>query len=121
MATVIPLGPAPVDIKGVRAGDLNQFKMTITSAGAPVDLTGMEVTASARVKPNDTASVDAAIEVVDAPGGVITIAWPGEAVREWMGSKATVNGVWDLQIASTGSDPITVVAGSFGAEMDVTR
>ena len=50
MASVIPLDPAPVDIKGVRAGDLNQFKMTITSAGAPVDLTGMEVTASARIK-----------------------------------------------------------------------
>ena len=121
MATMIPLGPAPVDIRGVRAGDQNQFVMTITSAGAPVDLTGMEVTASARVKPLDADSVDAVIELLDAAAGKISIAWPGEAVRDWMGAKATVNGVWDLQIANTGSDPITVVAGSFGAEMDVTR
>ena len=104
---VIPLGPAPVDIKGVRAGDLNQFRMTINAAGAPVDLTGMEVTASARVKPNDTRLPwTPRSRSWTPPGGVITIAWPGEAVREWMGSKATVNGVWDLQIASTGSDPI---------------
>ena len=121
MATLIPLGPAQCDISGIRAGDQNMFVLTITSAGAPVDLTGMEVSASARVKSTDTASVDAVVDVLDAVAGKVSIRWPGEAVRDWMSGKATVNGVWDLQVANTGSDPITVVAGKFGAEMDITR
>lgn len=116
----VPLGPAPLDISGVRAGDLNEFQLTVLAGGAPVDLTDMTVTATARYKQTDADGVDAEIELVDALHGVIRIRWPGEDVRTWLADKVKGSGVWDLQMAN-GSDPTTICAGKFSAEMDVTR
>jgi hypothetical protein len=116
----VPLGPAQLDITGVRAGDLNEFQLTILSDGVPVNLTDQEITATARLKKDTPEGLDAVITVTDPVNGVLRIRWPGEAVRTWLGTELKTKGVWDLQIAN-GTDPTTVVAGSFAAELDVTR
>jgi hypothetical protein len=120
-AVQVPLGPAPLDITGVRAGDLNEFQLTIRAGGTPVPLGGLTLSATARFKATDVDGVDAVIAVVDAPNGVIKIRWPGEDVRTWMADKLKVSGVWDLQMDDGTTDPVTIVAGAFSADMDVTR
>ena len=117
----IPLGPACVNLDGIRAGDRNLVTITLTNAGTPMDLTGLEVTAQARKSPTDGVSIDAVIEVTDPTAGVLTMRWPGEDVTTLMGGKPTFKGVWDLQVGSPPDDPVTVVAGAFLAVMDVTR
>lgn len=118
---VVPLGPACVDLEGVRAGDRNLMTATLTSKGAPVNLTGYTVTAQARKKSTDSAALDAVVTIVNALTGDISIRWPGDDVTALLAGKATWNGVWDLQIEQVGSDPLTVAAGNFHAYMDVTR
>lgn len=118
---VLPLGPALLDITGVRAGDRNLITLTLTSGGTPMDLTGLTPAAQARLNPMDANALTAVTEVVDAVGGVVTVRWPGEAVRTILAGKAAWTGVWDLQIGAPGEDPVTVVAGAFAAVMDVTR
>lgn len=118
---VVPLGPACVNLDGVRAGDRNLITVTLTSKGTPVNLTGYTVTAQARKKSTDLTALSAVIAVDDAVAGKISIRWPGDLVTTLLDGKATWNGVWDLQIDTAGSDPLTVAAGTFGAVMDVAR
>lgn len=121
MATV-QLGPAQVDLQGVRAGDLNAITLTITSKGKPFNLTGKTVTAQARLTPLDTQALDAVVEVTNAVNGVCVVRWPGAAVTTLLAGKAAWSGVWDLQVSDTpGGDAQTLVAGTFAAVMDVTR
>lgn len=117
----VSLAPATVDITGVRAGDRNQFNLTLNQAGHGVDLTGMVITAQARVTAGAADSLDAVVETVDAEAGKVLVRWPGEDVRFWLGTKTTQKGVWDLQLQEGENDPWTVISGSFSAEMDVTR
>lgn len=117
----VPLGPALVNVTGVRAGDRNVFTVTLTSGGEPFDLAGLELTAQARKTSVTPEALDAVVEVVDAAAGTFTVRWPGDAVTTWLAGKASVTGVWDLQIDDGSSDPLTVAAGAFGAVMDVTR
>ena len=120
MATV-QLGPAQVDLLGVRAGDQNALTLTITSKGKPFNLTGKTITASARATVLDAQALDAVVEIVNAAGGVCTVRWPGTAVTQILAGKDTWKGVWDLQVQATGEDAQTLVEGSFTAVMDVTR
>lgn len=117
----VPLGPACANITGVRSGDLNRFTMTLTNKGIPVNLTGQTVTAQARTKALAPEHLDAVIDILDAVAGELAIRWPGNAVTTWLNGKATQNGVWDLQVDNGTDDPVTVVAGTFAAEQDVTR
>lgn len=117
----VPLGPAPVDISGVRAGDLNEFQITLLVSGSPINLTSTDVTASARSPITNPDSLDAVCTVLDGPAGLLSVRWPGEDVRTWLADKAKVTGVWDLQLSEGETDPLTVAAGSFSAELDVTR
>ena len=117
----VDLSPARVDISGIRAGDRNLITMTITSGGAPVNLTGKTVTAQARLTPNDVTMLSAVVTITDAAAGAISVRWPGPAVSTILGTAAKWTGVWDLQMATPSEDPLTVAAGSFTAEMDVTR
>jgi hypothetical protein len=117
----VPLGPAQLDIHGVRAGDLNQFQLTLVTGGRPMDLTGQTITASAKLAKSDSTGLDAVIAVVDGPAGVLTLRWPGDDVRTWLGAVDQKSGVWDLQMTDGTSDPITVLAGIFTAELDVTQ
>lgn len=120
----VPLGPAVANLTGVRAGDRNLITMTISQDGTPVDLTDHPLSAQARLSPSDpTPSVTADIEVLDAPAGSIAIRWPGDQVYDVLiAANADVwVGVWDLQIETVGEDPLTVCAGKFTAELDVTR
>jgi hypothetical protein len=119
MVTVL-LGPAKVDISGVRAGDRNEFQINLTADGDPMDLTGMTASASARVSTAATTHLDAVVDITDEPGGVIRIHWPGDAVRTWLGTNTRQSGVWDLQLGEEDTGT-TIVAGSFTAEMDVTH
>lgn len=118
---VLPLGPAALDITGVRAGDRNLFTLVLTSGSVPMDLTGMIAEAQARQTVNATTAITAVAEVSDPLAGQITLRWPGEEVRGMLGSKPTWAGVWDLQVGVPGEDPVTVVEGKFTAVMDVTR
>jgi hypothetical protein len=123
MTTSVSLGPAALDLTGVRAGDRNQIQLTLTVDGTPFDLTDAEVTAEARSKATDEgpAAITAEVSIVDPAAGVVSIAWPGEAVRTALNGSAKWSGVWDLQVASAGTDPLTVVAGKLSAEQDVTK
>lgn len=120
---VIDLSPAVLDLKGIRAGDRNLVAVTLTSEGQPLDLTDLTVTAQARKKATDEpAAITASIDVdADPTTGKLSLRWPGDDVRTLLNGAATFDGVWDLQIQSGTNDPVTVVAGSFGAVMDVTR
>jgi hypothetical protein len=117
----VPLGPAELNFDGVRAGDLNEVRITIRAGGKPVDLTGQTLKAQAKHNVADVTGLDAVITVIDPLTGVITIRWPGSAVRTWLGTATSVKGVWDMELKSGTSDPVTIVAGTFGAEMDVTQ
>lgn len=122
MATV-NLAPPAADITGVRAGDRNLMTVTVKAGGVAVNLTGYTVTAQARKAVTDytTEVLDAVVTIIDAAAGLCSVRWPGEAVRTMLAGAATWVGVWDMQIKQTGSDPITVAAGTFKAEQDVTR
>lgn len=119
----LDLSPATLDLKGIRAGDRNLIAVALTTGGNPLDLTGQTVTAQARKKANDDSAVlDAVVEIDEDPTtGKLTLRWPGEDVRTLLAGQATFNGVWDLQITDGTNDPMTVIAGSFAAVMDVTR
>src|SRR4051812_26027865 len=106
----VPLGPALVNVTGVRSGDRNVFTVTLTSGGQPFDLTGVEVTAQARKTSLTPDALDAVVEVIDAAAGKVRVRWPGEDVTTWLDGKGSVKGVWDLQLADGTSDPLTVAA-----------
>lgn len=118
----VPLGPAVANLTGIRAGDRNLITATVTSKGAPIDLTGMTLSAQARAKSTDAAAaMTAEVTVLDAATGQISIRWPGDQVTTALAGAATWKGVWDLQLEQAGQDPLTIVAGGIAAEMDVTR
>jgi hypothetical protein len=122
--TVVDAGPAPVDLVGVRAGDRNLLVVTLTTNGAPVDLSGMTVRAAARLKVTDTdavAPVVADIEVTNASQGTFNMEWPGDQVRTFLAGKASMTGVWDLEVESPPEEPVTIAAGKFVCALDVTR
>jgi hypothetical protein len=125
MATTVtvPMGPARANITGVRAGDLNEMIVTLTSGGGPLNLSGLTLAAQARAKATDASpALTAVIDIQGDPlNGVASLRWPGDDVRTMLGSKETWSGVWDLQVDNGVDDPVTVVAGTFKAEMDVTR
>lgn len=117
----LTLGPAVVDLFGIRAGDQNLITFLISRDGVPVDLTGQTVTAQARKTTLAVEALDAVVEVTDVTGGRIRLRWPGEEVRTWLAGKAVTKGVWDLQTGNGVDDPLTLVAGVFEAVQDVTR
>jgi hypothetical protein len=123
---LVPLGPARVDITGVRAGDRNAFTLTLSRNAVPFDLTGLEVTAQARRRATDPdpPALIADVQVANPTAGQLVIAWPGEQVAalfpEGSAPDAWV-GVWDLQVADNVNDPLTVAAGTLAAVPDVTR
>lgn len=119
---VVPLGPAAVDLIGIRAGDRNLISMTIHSKGTPLDLTGKTITAQARATPTSSTALDSVVTIVDAAAGQLTIGWPGSAVETLLAGDATFKGVWDIQLSTPGEDDaVTLAAGKFTAVMDVTR
>lgn len=122
-AVVVPLGPAEVNITGVRAGDRNTITVRILSGGVPLDLTGMTVSSQVRKAAIDAdpPSIEAECTVTDGPGGVASIHWPGDDVRGVLAGAANWAGVWDVQIAAGAADPVTIAAGTWQADMDVTR
>ena len=118
----ISLAPAVLDVSGIRAGDRNMFQLTIRTGGTRMDLTGYTVTAQARTTAVDPVHLDAVVTLTDAAQGVCLVRWPGNDVRTWLGGQSSAKGVWDLQLLdTTGSDPWTVLTGTFAAEMDVTH
>jgi hypothetical protein len=117
----ISLAPGALDLAGIRAGDRNLFLVTIRQGGVAVDLTSYTITAQARLTAEATTQLNAVCTIVDAPAGKVQVRWPGEDVRTWLGDEEKLSGVWDLQLDDGVLDPWTVVAGSFAAEMDVTR
>lgn len=119
MAAVV-MGPARVDLSGIRAGDSNRMAVFVTRDGAPVDLTNATVTASARLTSDAPAvAIAAVVTVVDPGAGELLVEWPGAAVAAAIVG-TTFRGVWDLEL-DDGETVVTVVAGTFSAELDVTR
>lgn len=119
----IPLGPATADLNGVRAGDRNLITGVMSAKGAPLDLTGKTLSAQARKKATDPdpPALTATMTVTDAAAGEFSMQWPGDDVRALLDGAAKWTGVWDLQIEESGVDPLTVCAGKFECETDVTR
>lgn len=118
----LQMGPATVDLNGVRAHDRNALFVALTSSGSPLNLTGQVVTAQARSTADAAVAVDGVIEGLVPAAGTFTLRWPGDQVAALFTPPATKwAGVWDLQIQATGADPVTVMAGKFNAELDVTR
>lgn len=124
MATTVDLGPAIINIVGVRAGDKNEMVINLKKDGVPYDVTGMTITAQARAKATDTgiAPIVAVVSIIDADAGKIDVRWPGDQVAEVIPSgKSMWRGVWDLQQVTGSEDPVTLIAGTFEVSMDVTR
>lgn len=122
MPDSVDLGPASLDVSGVRAGDRNLLALTLTEGNRPVDLSGLELTAQVRVKSTDLdAALTAVVTVTDASKGQADLRFPGDDVRDLLAGKASWKGVWDLQLGNGSGDPVTLVAGKWSAEMDVTR
>jgi hypothetical protein len=119
----ISLAPSNTDLEGIRAGDRNEIAVTLTSSSKAVDLTGCTITAQARETSIETTSaIDAVCTITNALAGKFTIRWPGDAVSDLLGGEATWKGVWDCQVDDgSGTDPVTITAGSFSADMDITR
>lgn len=117
----LTLGPAPLDLSGVRAGDRNLISVVLLVDGNPLDITGTTVTSQVRKTPVDPVALDAEVTVVDAVDGQLTVRWPGDDIRTLLAGQPQWVGVWDLQVQWPGEDPITMVAGRFTASMDVTR
>lgn len=123
-APQIALGPAPVDITGVRANDRNLITGRLTYKGDPVNLTGSTLTSQARKRAQDAdpPALVAVCEITVPLNGEYTIRWPGDAVATLLGTAASWSGVWDFQLDDGSPDgPITIAAGAFGAVWDVTR
>lgn len=116
----VSLAPAVVDIAGVRAGDANQMTVSITAGGVPVDITGMTVSAQARLTPTAPDALSAVVTILDPLAGSVLLEWPGDAVATLLGAATTWRGVWDLQLENAGAVQ-TLAAGRFAADMDVTR
>lgn len=121
-ASTVSLKPAQVNLAGIRAGDRNLLRVIVRSAGVPLNLSGVAFTATARTTVLATEQLDSICTVdPDRTLGVVWMRWPGEDVRTWLDDAETKSGVWDLQMVATGNEPITVAAGTFAAEQDVTR
>lgn len=121
---ILPMGPACVNITGIRAGDRNLITGHISeSPGVDYDLTGLTLTAMARKAATDASpAVTATVTVVGDPGdGNFTIRWPGSQVRTALGTSKKWKGVWDLQASNGVDDPTTLMSGAIEFEMDVTR
>lgn len=119
----LQMGPAAVDLLGVRAGDRNAVTIELTSDGSPWDLTGAALSAHARSDSMDpTPSLEATVTPVDPAQGRFLLEWDGEAVRTLLGESATWEGLWDLQVVAQGQTLAeTVAAGKLTCELDVTR
>lgn len=121
MAAIVNFSPAAVDLVGIRAGDRNRMTVTLTSGGAPWNLTGYTVAAQARITPAADEALSAEVFLTDPAQGIVDIEWPGEDVRMLIGLLPQWRGVWDLQVTPDGGEPLTVAAGRFTADLDVTR
>lgn len=119
----IDLRPATLDIVGIRSGDRNELTLILSEKGAPLDLTGKTLAAQARkAVSDDSVSLTAVITITDAAAGKFTMRWPGDAVRDIVGTEASWKGVWDLQLGAEGDDSAqTILAGSITLDNDVTR
>jgi hypothetical protein len=83
----VPLGPACANITGVRAGDRNQFTVTVTNQGQPIDLTGQTVTAPAAASMTSTTASSGSGSVVD-----VLRACDG-ATDLWIGTQAQYDAI----------------------------
>jgi hypothetical protein len=118
----ITTGPAPLDWE-TYSGDANLEIFEVVTESDPVDITGAEIAAQARVSASDPAvALEAVTEVVEPLLGRFTVAWPGEEVRALLGVEERWTGVWDLQFTAAGEPlPRTLLRGVFTAVADVTR
>ena len=110
MATcvTVPMGPACVNLTGIRAGDKNQMTGTVTMKGDPVDLTGQSISAQARKRSTDVeVALSAVVTITDAAEGKFTMRWPGDDVAVLLADKATWSGVWDLQLDGVAYDELS--------------
>lgn len=118
----VNLTPPVVNLLGIRAGDRNAIRFTLTADGAPMDLTGYAIDAQARPATFATGAINAVVEDRDDPGGAFTLRWPGADVATAVGDQPQWKGVWDLQVTASGeTDARTLMAGTFTADHDVTR
>lgn len=124
----VRIGPAILNITGLRAGDQNAITMRLSREGVPLRLinedgSDIEVSAHARRRLTDMGdpAMVAEIEYLDRETGQITMRWHGEDVRRVLAGTASWSGVWDLELKQEGGDPLTIVAGKLRATQDVTR
>lgn len=123
MAGPIKNVPASCDW-AVYAGDRNSqtFEFYAT-ADTPWDLTGATLRAQARLDALDAAvAIEALCTVDDAVGGIVTVSWDGELVRALLAGAESWAGVWDIELIEAAQTlPVTLLAGKFTAQLDVTR
>ena len=124
MATCVelPLGPACVNLTGVRANDRNSAAMHLHDGPTPTDLTGLTLTAQARAVASDQGSpvLTADVTVVNAANGDIVVSWPGADVATLLANGAgpvlkSWKGVWDIQADNGVDDPQTLIEGKIAA------
>jgi hypothetical protein len=107
----------------VYAGDNNQVRWKFVAGGQPWDLTGVDVQAQARHRDTDTdPAMVATVTVVDAPAGLVDIAWDGSEARALLDGLSSWDGVYDIQLTAAGA-PLadTMHRARLRVFMDVTR
>ncbi len=121
-APTVNTGPAELNIE-VYAGDANEVPLEFLAADDPWDITGAVITAQARkTKTDPEVAIEADVTITDAPNGLALMAWDGEDVRTLLAGETSWQGGWDLQILELGKTlPVTKLAGTFSAELDVTH
>lgn len=120
----ISLVPKSLDLK-LYAGDGVKLRLNVKdSSGDPVNLTGA-VTAQIRASRAGADPVATfTTEIIDATGGIALISLSGAETRAIHGDPdpvETFQGVWDVQWAAEGAEPVTLFQGNVESKLDVTR
>jgi len=126
MADKISIVPETLDLE-LYAGDGLKFRMIcMTSAGAPVDITGTvkAYIRLARLTP-DPPIVEFSVNMVDAYQGIIRLSLTGAQTQDLVEDPSVKNGkftgVWDAQWTPSSAEPFTLCQGKVECVVDVTR
>lgn len=119
---VIDIQPPVLDLT-CYAGDGFEFTLTcVDNAGTPINLNG---TLEAQIKTSrviDEIVTSFTVDIVNAMQGILVLSLSGTQTQDLIPlGKTKFAGVWDLQWTFPGAQPRTIVQGTVGCGVDVTR
>jgi hypothetical protein len=113
---VVSVVPQAVDL-ALYAGDGVALRLSVSSLGAPLALTGA-VTAQVRSSRDDASvPVDFTVDLAEADAGIVGLTLTGAQTA----TLGAFKGAWDAQWHPLGGEPRTIVQGAVTCVLDVTR